>query len=105
MTARKDANAQTPEFSLGSFTLREASERKPGLWSIAFQQWSVWARGAKRGLNVGVAQAIINQGDARLANEETPGTVVKTIVSPPVTFSVALVSAAATYVEKSKLNS
>ena len=72
---------------------------------IAFRQRSVWARGAKLGLSVGVIQAIINQGDVWLAHDETPGTIVKTIVSPLVTFSVALVSAAATYVEKLKLNS
>ena len=65
----------------------------------------MWARGAKLGLSVGVIQAVINQGDVWLTHDETIGTVVKTIVSPLVTFSVALMSAAATYVEKSKLNS
>jgi hypothetical protein len=79
--------------------------RTRSLWWIAFQQRSVWARGAKLGLSVGVLQAIINQGDVWLAHEETLGTVLKTITSPLVTFSVALVSAAATYVEKLKLNS
>jgi hypothetical protein len=75
------------------------------LWWIAFQQRSVWSRGAKLGLSVGVLQAIINQGDVWMAQSETTGTVIKTVVSPLVTFSVALVSAAATYVEKLKLNS
>jgi hypothetical protein len=75
------------------------------LWWVAFQQRSVWARGAKLGLSVGVLQAIINQGDVWLAQSETTGTIIKTIVSPLVTFAVALVSAAATHVDKLKLNS
>jgi hypothetical protein len=83
----------------------EVSERKHHLWRIAFRQRSVWARGAKLGLSVGVLQAVLNQGDVWLAHHETVGTVVKTILSPLVTFSVALVSAAATQVEKLKLNS
>ena len=62
-------------------------------------------RGAKLGLSVGVIQAIINQGDVWLAHDETLGTLAKTIISPLVTFSVALVSAAATCVEKLKPNS
>ena len=75
------------------------------LWLSAFQQRSVWARGAKLGLSVGVLQAIINQGDVWLDHAETAGTVVKTIISPLVTFAVALVSAAATCVEKLKQQS
>ena len=74
-------------------------------WRTAFGQPSVWLRGAKLGLSVGVLQAIINQGDVWLADNETFGTVVKTVVSPLITFSVALVSAAATYVDKLKLQS
>ena len=42
------------------------------------------------------------QADVWLAHEQTAGTVVKTILSPLITFSVALVSAAATYVDKLK---
>ena len=106
VASRKDANAQGSEFLLGDFAAsREAKQSRPNLWRIAFQQRSVWVRGAKLGLSVGVLQAILNQGDVWLAHNETMGTVVKTILSPLVTFSVALVSAAATYVEKLKLNS
>jgi hypothetical protein len=81
----------------------DSMNRNP--WVVAFQQRSVWVRGAKLGLSVGVLQAIINQGDVWLDQAETTGTVIKTIVSPLVTFSVALVSAAATYVEKLKQHS
>ena len=83
--------------------MRDAEGRN--LWLVAFQQRSVWVRGAKLGLSVGVLQAVINQGDVWLDQAETTGTVVKTVVSPLVTFSVALVSAAATYVEKLKQHS
>ena len=65
----------------------------------------MWLRGARLGLSIGVLQAVINQGDVWLADNETFGTVVKTIVSPLITFSVALVSAAATYVDKLKVQS
>jgi hypothetical protein len=78
---------------------------RPGLWLTALQQRSVWARGLKLGLSVGILQAIINQGDVWIAHAETTGTIVKTVVSPLVTFGVALVSAAATCVEKLKLHS
>ena len=84
--------------------LREDQSRRH-FWWTAFRQRSVWARGAKLGLSVGVLQAIINQGDVWLAHSETAGTIAKTIISPLVTFAVALVSAAATYVDKLKLNS
>ena len=86
-------------------TASGSGESKSHPWLVAFQQRSVWARGAKLGLSVGILQAIINQGDVWLAESETLGTVVKTVVSPLITFSVALTSAAATYVEKLKLQS
>ena len=76
-----------------------------GLWLTALRRRSVWTRGLKLGLSVGLAQALINQGDVWMAHAETAGTVVKTIVSPLVTFGVALVSAAATCVERLKVNS
>jgi hypothetical protein len=106
MTSRKDAKTQSSGFFLRALAAwREASQSKTNLWLLAFQQKSVWARGAKLGLSVGVLQAIINQGDVWLAHSETIGTVIKTIFSPLVTFAVALVSAAATYVDKLKRKS
>ena len=86
-----------------SETTRESSAVNRRFWLVALQQRSVWARSAKLGLSVGILQAIINQGDVWIDQAETTGTVVKTVVSPLVTFSVALVSAAATQVEKLKL--
>jgi hypothetical protein len=104
-TVREEIN--TAGFGLQESAATGANERRTSsqLWRIAFRQRSVWSRGAKLGLSVGVLQAILNQGDVWLAHDETLGTVIKTIISPLVTFSVALVSAAATYVEKLKLNS
>ena len=89
----------------GTAHARPAPGSAGHLWLVALKQRSVWARGAKLGLSVGVLQAIINQGDVWLAHAETTGTLIKTIISPLVTFSVALVSAAATFVEKLKLHS
>ena len=72
------------------------------LWVQAFCQPVVWRRAAVVGLPIGVLQAIINQGDVWLRHEETLGTVAKTIVSPLVTFSVALISAAGVWVERQR---
>ncbi len=91
--------------SLPTWQTSREEENSRHLWWAAFRERSVWARGAKLGLSVGVLQAIINQGDVWLAHGETAGTIAKTIISPVVTFAVALVSAAATYVDKLKLKS
>ncbi len=52
-----------------------------------------------------ILQAVINQGDVWLRHEQTAGTVVKTLVSPLVTFSVALISAAGVWVEQQRRSS
>ena len=70
------------------------------LWLLALRQRTVWSRVAKVGLPVGVLQVVINQGDVWLAHQATGLTVFKTIISPLVTSSVALVSAASTWVER-----
>ena len=54
------------------------------------------------GLPIGLLQAVINQGDVWLRHEQTAGTVIKTLVSPLVTFSVALISAAGVWVEQQR---
>ncbi|HWN93958.1 MAG TPA: hypothetical protein VNT99_02905 [Methylomirabilota bacterium] len=72
------------------------------LWVQAFRQALVWRRAAAVGLPIGVLQAVINQGDVWLRHEETFATVAKTIVSPLVTFSVALISAAGVWVERQR---
>ena len=72
------------------------------MWLQALGCGAVWRRAAKWGVPVGILQAVINQGDFWLSHAVTTTVVTKTIVSPIVTFSVALISAAGMYVEKSK---
>jgi hypothetical protein len=52
------------------------------------------------GLPIGCLQALINQGDLWWRHQADGVVVAKTILSPLVTFSVALISAAGTWVEK-----
>ncbi len=75
---------------------------RQSLWVQAFRQASVWRRAAVVGLPIGILQAVINQGDVWLRHEQTVGTVIKTLVSPLVTFSVALISAAGVWVEQQR---
>ena len=72
---------------------------RQSLWLQALGQTAVWRRAALFGLPVGILQAVINQGDVWLRHEQTAGTVTKTLVSPLVTFSVALISAASVWVD------
>jgi hypothetical protein len=72
------------------------------LWRLAIQQRLVWSRALTVGLPVSCLQALINQGDDWWHHQGDGLTLVKTIVSPLVTFSGALVSATATWVEKQR---
>lgn len=72
------------------------------LWALALRQRSVWLRAAKVGLPVGCLQSIINQGDVWWSGQATGLTLTKTIISPLVTFSVALIAAAGTWIEKKR---
>jgi hypothetical protein len=74
------------------------------LWLAAMRQRTVWMRVLKVGLPVGVLQAVLNQGDVWYHHQATGLTLFKTLISPLVTSSVALVSAAATWVEKQSEN-
>ena len=72
------------------------------VWLLAFSQRTVWLRAAKVGLPVGCLQAVINQGDVWWQGEATSLTLAKTVISPLITFSVALIAAAGTWVEKQR---
>ena len=72
------------------------------LWIEALLHPSVWKRALTLGLPVGLLQAIINQGDFWWRHAVDGAVVAKTIISPLVTFSVALLSAAATYVQRKR---
>ncbi len=65
----------------------------------ALRQPAVWRRAARLGLVVGLLQAGLNQGDHWLHHEITTGVVLKTVLSPLLSFAIALLSAAATSVE------
>ena len=58
----------------------------------------VWKRAAPIGLSVALVQVALNQGDHWLHHQVTTGVVIKTILSPLVTHSVAVLSAASTHV-------
>jgi hypothetical protein len=60
---------------------------------------AVWTRAAKLGLVVGLIQVSLNQGDHWLQGHITTGVVIKTILSPLLSFGIAFASAAATHVD------
>jgi hypothetical protein len=78
------------------------SSRSPSLLH-ALACGEVWRRAAPIGLSVGLFQAALNQGDHWLHNEVTTGVVIKTILSPLITLSVALLSAAITHIRIQRL--
>jgi hypothetical protein len=82
-----------------------SSSRPTSHWRAALAQRAVWSRAALFGLPIGCLQAVINQGDVWWHHHADGLTLAKTIISPLVTFTVALLSAAATWVEKQRLNS
>lgn len=59
----------------------------------------VWRRAAKLGLVVGLIQVALNQGDHWLRHQVDAAVVVKSILSPLLSFSIAFASAASTRVE------
>lgn len=79
--------------------LRGTSARRT-LWRQALCQRSVWWRAVKLGLSVGFLQATINQGDHWLSGEFTHVVIIKSIVSPLIGFTLVLVSAAETWVQR-----
>ncbi len=65
----------------------------------AFTTRAVWLRAAKLGVPVGLVQVALNQGDHWLNHEITAGVVLKSILSPLLSFAIAFVSAVATHSE------
>jgi len=97
-----NAAIQPPEILRALRPSREAKSGGSALWLLAMRQRSVWMRAAKVGLPIGCLQAVIDQGDVWLSHQATVGTLAKTIISPLVTLSVALIAAAGTWVEKQR---
>ena len=73
---------------------------KRELWQMALRQPSVWRRALKLGFTTGLLQAAVNQGDVWLHHAQTTETVLKTIASPLIGFTLVLVAAAETWVQK-----
>ncbi len=65
----------------------------------ACRQPAVWVRAAKLGLVVGLIQVSLNQGDHWLRGDITPALILKSILSPLLSFGIAFASAAATHAE------
>ncbi|MCI0747985.1 MAG: hypothetical protein L0Y58_21470 [Verrucomicrobia subdivision 3 bacterium] len=76
------------------------SNTRRALWRQAFRQRSVWARAAKLGLSVGLLQATLNQGDHWIYRSVDSTIILKSIVSPVIGFTLVLVSAAETWVQR-----
>lgn len=68
-------------------------------WLQACRHPAVWTRAARLGLVVGLVQVSLNQGDHWLSGHVTTGVVIKTILSPLLSFGIAFASAAATHAE------
>ena len=83
-----------------SRSLREEKNSRRSLWREAFRQRSVWLRAVKLGFTTGLLQATINQGDHWLAGAVDGKVIFKTIVSPLIGFTLVLVSAAETWVQR-----
>ena len=71
------------------------------LWSHALSQKSVWLRAVELGLTTGLLQAAVNQGDRWLGHTVDGTVAAKTIISPLIGFTLVLVSAAQTWVQRS----
>jgi hypothetical protein len=65
----------------------------------ACRQPAVWARAAKLGLVVGLIQVSLNQGDYWLRGQVTTLIVIKSLLSPLLSFGIAFASAVATQAE------
>lgn len=78
----------------------DPSPTRSSFW-VACRQPAVWRRAARLGLAVGLAQVVINQGDHWLRHEITPLLILKTILSPLLSFSIAFASAIATQLDRS----
>ena len=73
---------------------------KRALWMLALRERSVWTRAVKFGLAAGILQALVNQGDHWLRHEAGAGVVLKTILSPLITLTLAWFTTAETWVQK-----
>ena len=76
------------------------SGSRSALWKQAFRQKPVWFRAFKLGFTTGCVQAAVNQGDVWFHHAATAEVIVKTVASPLIGFTLVLVAAAETWVQK-----
>ncbi len=81
--------------------MNPATNRR-ALWAQAFRQRSVWLRALRLGLSVGFLQAVVNQGDHWMSGTVDGTVLLKSIVSPLIGFTLVLVSAAETWVQRTE---
>ncbi len=79
-----------------------APARQSSSFLSALRRREIWRRAAPIGFSVGLLQAAVNQGDHWLRHEVTSGVILKTILSPLIGLSLAVVSAAAAQAKSSK---
>ena len=79
---------------------RRSDVSRRALWAQALRQRSVWLRAVKLGLTVGLLQATINQGDHWARGQVDRIVILKSIVSPLIGFTLVLLSAAETWVQR-----
>jgi len=72
------------------------------LWCAAQRRGSVWTRAAVVSLPVGCLRALLRQGDLWWQHRVDGVVLAKTILSPLVTLGVAVMSCAATWVERQR---
>ena len=70
------------------------------LWVEALMRRDLWRRSLAIGAVVGLIQVTINQGDVWLRQAVDATVIVKTLMTPLVAVSVAIVSAAGAYVDR-----
>jgi len=66
---------------------------------------AVWRKGAPIGLAVGLLQVAVNQGDHWMRHEINQTVIIKSILSPLIALSLAVVSAAASHQKSPKKTS
>ncbi len=72
------------------------------LWGEALMSWPVWRRSLIIGLSVGLIQIAVNQGDLWVRLQISSTLILKTLVTPMIATSVALLSSAGAHVELSR---
>ncbi len=77
-----------------------APANRRSLMCVSLQQPSVWKCAAMPGLSIGLLQAAISHDDHWISHAVSSAVLIKTIISPLITFSVVLASAAGAWMNE-----